>query len=76
MRLTNKQIQFIINCDIEELVSLLQKDYNFSIIEAFDTVYNSNLYKTLINTGNGMYIQSPLYQYEYLKKELSSQNKI
>lgn len=44
MRLTKKQIQFIINCDVEEIVSFLQEDYNMPVIEAFDKVYNSELY--------------------------------
>lgn len=72
MRLTKKQIQFIINCDVEEIVSFLQEDYNMPVIEAFDKVYNSELYKKLTNTRNGLYVQSPRYQYEYLKEELGS----
>lgn len=70
MSTTKSQQQFIINCDVEELVSLLQEDYHLSIIDAFDKVYNSDLYHKLIDTKNGLYIQSPLYQYEYLKEEL------
>lgn len=70
MTITKSQLQFIINCDVEELVSLLQEDYGMSLIAAFDTVYNSKLYKKLIDTKTGLYVQSPLYQYEYLKNEL------
>lgn len=71
MKLTKSQRQFIINCDIEKLVSLLQEDYKFSLIDAFNVVYNSKLYKKLVNTDNGLYIQSPLYQYGYLKEEMA-----
>ena len=39
---TKKQQQFIINCDVEEIVSFLQEDYGMSTIEAFDTIYNSS----------------------------------
>ena len=39
---TKKQRQFIINCDVEEIVSFLQEDYDMSTIEAFDTIYNSS----------------------------------
>lgn len=45
MRLSKNQIQFIINCDVEKLVSLLQEDYNMSIVDAFNIVYNSNIPK-------------------------------
>lgn len=72
MRLSKNQIQFIINCDVEKLVSLLQEDYNMSIVDAFNIVYNSKLYQKLVNTCNGLYIQSPLYQYGYLKEEMSA----
>lgn len=72
MNTTKSQRQFIINCDVEELVSLLQEDYGLPMIDAFDMVYNSELYRKLIDTQTGLFIQSPLYQYEYLKEELSS----
>lgn len=71
MALEKKQINFIIDCDVEEIVSLLQKDYGMKILDAFNTVYNSNIYKKLIDTETGLYIQSPLYIYEYLKEEIN-----
>ena len=71
MALEKKQINFIIDCDVEEIVSLLQEDYGMKILDAFDTVYNSNIYKKLIDTETGLYIQSPLYIYEYLKEEIN-----
>lgn len=72
MKLTKKQIQFIINCDVEKMVSLLHEDYGMPIIEAFDKVYNSRLYQKLIDTHNGLYVQSPEYQYLYLQEELGN----
>ena len=41
------------------------------ILDAFNTVYNSNIYKKLIDTETGLYIESPLYIYEYLKEEIN-----
>ncbi len=76
MKLDNKKIEFIINCDVEEIVSLLQEDYGMELLEAFDTIYNSKLYKKLIDTETGLYIQSPLYIYEYLKEEIGEPNMI
>lgn len=70
MTINKRQLQFIINSDVEELVALLQEDYDMSLTEAFDRVYNSRLYSKLIDTRMGLYIQSPLYQYEYLKEEM------
>lgn len=71
MALEKKQINFIIDCDVEEIVSLLKEDYGMKILDAFNTVYNSNIYKKLIDTETGLYIQSPLYIYEYLKEEIN-----
>ena len=71
MALEKKQINFIIDCDVEEIVSLLQEDDGMKILDAFNTVYNSNIYKKLIDTETGLYIQSPLYIYEYLKEEIN-----
>lgn len=70
MKLDSRKIEFIINCDVEELVSLLQEDYGMEMLEAFDTIYNSRIYKKLVDTETGLYIESPLYIYEYLKGEI------
>lgn len=73
MTITKRQLQFIINSDVEALVDLVQKDYGLSVSEAFDRVYNSRLYSKLIDTRTGLYIESPLYQYEYLKEEMQEE---
>lgn len=70
MKLDNKKIEFIINCDIEEMASLLQEEYGMDLLKAFDTIYNSKIYQKLTNTETGLYIQSLLYIYNYLKEEL------
>lgn len=70
MKLDNKKIEFIINCDIEEMASLLQEEYGMDLLKAFDTIYNSKIYQKLTNTETGLYIRSPLYIYNYLKEEL------
>ena len=70
MKLDNKKIEFIINCDIEEMAYLLQEEYGMDLLKAFDTIYNSKIYQKLTNTETGLYIQSALYIYNYLKEEL------
>lgn len=70
MRLTKKQQQFIINCDVEEIVLLLQKEYHLSLIDAFEKVYTSQIYEKLTNIKTGLYLQSPAYIYDYLKEEI------
>ena len=45
MKQNDNKIEFIINCDVEKIVSLLQEDYGMNILDAFDTIYNSKIYK-------------------------------
>lgn len=70
MSITQDQLQFIINSDVEHLVSRLQCDKGMSLDEAFSSVYNSSIYKKLLNTDTGLYLQSADYIYDYLKEEL------
>ena len=70
MKLTKNQLQFIINSDVEEMVKLLQDDYHLSTIDAFDKIYNSEIYQKLLNTKTDLYLESPLYIYSYLQDEL------
>jgi len=70
MSITPDQLQFIINSDVEQMVARLQGDNGMSHAEAFGRVYNSNIYKKLLNMNTGLYLQSADYIYDYLKEEL------
>lgn len=70
MSITQDQLQFIINSDVEQMVSRLQSDKGMPLDDAFSCVYNSNIYKKLLNTETGLYLQSADYIYDYLKEEL------
>lgn len=69
MRLNNTQFQFVVNSDVEALVSFLQEDYHLSLLDAFDRVYTSKIYKKLNDRRTGLYLQSPEYIYDYLQEE-------
>ena len=70
MKITKRQLDFIINSDVEELVSMLQKKCQMPLTAAFDHVYNSKTYQSPLNVRTGLYLQSPEYIYPYLKEEL------
>ena len=74
MRLTNAQLQFIINSDVERMTKYLIEDKEISIIHALDIIYNSNIYQKLLDRKTGLYLYSPAYIYDYLKEEIK-QNK-
>ena len=69
MKLNENQFQFIINSNVEQIAFYLQEDYELSVIEALDKIYNSKIYDKLQNPQTGLYLQSPDYIYDYLKAE-------
>ena len=66
------EFQFVMDCNVEALVSYLLEDFGMSIAEAFDKVYNSRIYEKMIDKRTGLYLQSPAYIYCYLKEELNA----
>lgn len=71
MKLNENQFQFIINSNVEQIAFYLQEDYELSVIEALDKIYNSKIYEKLQNPQTGLYLQSPDYIYDYLKAEIA-----
>ena len=74
MRLSKNKFQFIVNSDVELLVSYLQEDNAMSLLEAFDVVYSSAIYEKLMNPNTGLYLQRADYIYDYLKDEMAQAN--
>lgn len=55
-----------------DLAELLSEDFNMSVSESLDTLYNSETYAKLINHQTGLYFQSSQYVYSFLKNELTT----
>ena len=55
-----------------DLAELLVKDFNMSIAESLDTLYNSRTYAILSDSRSGLYFQSPRYVYSFLQKEMET----
>lgn len=53
-----------------DLVELLMKDFNLNYKEAMGVLYDSDLYAKLSDPATGLYFQSSLYVYSFLKSEL------
>ena len=62
-------VEYQIECTTRDLASYLVKDFSFSIERSLRAVYNSETYKKLCD---GLYFQSPLYVYDYLKNEIKT----
>ena len=69
-KLTAGQISIMINARIKDMVMWLMEDFKYSLEEALDCVYNSELFERLQNLETGLYYESSGYNYELLKDEL------
>jgi hypothetical protein len=47
----------------------LIRDFSLSLSDALEFIYNSDLHATLMDDETGLYLESPAYVYEHLKKE-------
>lgn len=61
---------YLISNIIDKLVHFVMQDCGFSVERALDTVYTSNTVRLLQIPEGELYIQSPEYVYELLRKEI------
>ena len=69
-KLTAGQISIMINALIKDMAMWLMEDFKYSLEEALDCVYNSELFEKLQDLETGLYYESSGYNYELLKDEL------
>ena len=63
--------EFLIAYIVDRLTEYLIEDNNMDLDDALKLVYRSNVYQQLLNIDGELYIQSPSYVYELLKKNYS-----
>lgn len=64
------QRDFLVSHIVDRLTEYLLMDYNMEVADALKIVYQSRVYKQLIDEGGELYIQSSSYVYELLKQEI------
>ena len=69
-KLSAGQIGILINARIKDMAMWLMEDFEYSLEEALDCVYNSELFEKLQDLQTGLYYQSSGYTYELLKEEM------
>lgn len=69
-KLSAGQIGILINARIKDMAMWLMEDFKYSLEEALDCVYNSELFEKLQDLKTGLYYQSSGYNYELLKEEI------
>lgn len=64
------ETSFLIDSLVEQLASKLVEDYEISVPQALELVYNSQLYEKIMDLETGLYYQSAKYNYELLRHEI------
>lgn len=62
--------EYQIECTTRDLADKLVGDFSMTVPQALRVVYNSETYEKLINPKTGLYFQSPIYVYDFLKNEV------
>lgn len=69
MTITKGQFQYMIEGMTSDLIRLVMENEHLSMPVAFDKVYNSQTYESLLNPKSQLYYQSPGYVYDCLCTE-------
>ena len=65
-----KETKFLLDTLTKNLVLKVMEEFGYSITDAMDVVYNSQLYEKVLDLGTGLYYQSAGYNYDLLRNEL------
>lgn len=65
-----KNFQFLLEAISTDIIGWLMRDNSISLSEAISTWYNSETFEKVSEPKTGRYIESPAYNYEFLKREL------
>ncbi len=64
------ETKFLLDTLTKNLVLKVMEGFGYSITEAMNAVYNSQLYEKILDLDTGLYYQSAGYNYELLRNEL------
>lgn len=68
-----KEIDYMNECTSRDLLLMLTSNKKISLEEAMHILYNSNTYSKLQDPRTRLFFQSPIYIYDVLEEELTSQ---
>ena len=79
--MTSDERQFLIETLCEDLIPMIMEEYNLSDKEAIDKLYKSNTFSKIDKSNTfskiedpdtGLYYQSPVYVFDFLKDEFNA----
>ena len=68
----NADIQFQIECLTSELAQLLMKTYGWDLKKSLDELYGSETFSKLNDPQCGLYYESAVYIFTYLRNEIET----
>lgn len=68
----SKDIQFQIECLSTEIINLLIEEYGWDIKRALDELYSSETFAKLNDPECGLYYESAVYVFSFLKNEIET----
>ena len=76
MNVSEQEFCFMTESITSDLIQLLMDREHYTLPQAVEAVYNSDIYQALLRPASGLYAQSSGYVYVYLLKELFGRNTI
>lgn len=75
MKVSEQEFRFMVEGITSDLIQLLMERKQYSLAQAVEVVYASDIYQALLRSASGLYTQSSGYVYQYLMKELGDTGK-
>ena len=72
MGITEEQFHFMVESLTADIINHLVESEGYTLKQAIDTTYGSDLYAALNRPGTGLYNQSAGYLIEYLMREIKT----
>ena len=71
MNVSEQEFKFMVEDITSDLIQLLIEHKHFTLPQAVESVYSSNIYDALLRPTSGLYSQSSGYLYSMLENELA-----
>ena len=76
MNVSEQEFKFMVEDITSDLIQLLMNRKHYTLPNAVEKVYDSNIYKALLRPTSGLYTQSSGYIYSLLENDLCNSNTI
>jgi len=72
MNISKSEFNYMVECTARDVATMLVERQGTSIVEALDTLYNSQTYEAMLDPQSTLYFQSPRYVYSCLESEMKT----